>query len=93
MNNINATLVLLLLALFLAACGADDPQSQLKEIETLQSKNFPLTDSQQADVARLVSDGTTQLAAGDQAAASEKFSEALKILNNAADADRFNKSE
>ena len=93
MFNFNPSVVLLSLALLLAACGADNPQSQLKEIETLKSKNFPLTDSQQTDLARLVSDGTAQLAAGNETAASEKFGEALKILNKAADADRFNKSE
>jgi hypothetical protein len=81
------------LVLVLSACGADDPQSRLDEIEALRAKGFPMTDAQKGDVDRLVSEGAALLADGQRHASSEKFALALKVLKQAADADRFNKSE
>lgn len=83
----------LLLALVLSACGSDDPQSQLREIEQLQAKGFPMTEAQKSEIAALVTEGSALLAAGQQEASSEKLARALEVLEQAADAERFNKSE
>lgn len=77
----------------LAGCGADDPSSQLSEIEELRAKNIPLTATQQAEVEASIAEGKRLLADGNQAESSEHLEKALKVLNRAADADRFNKSE
>ena len=82
-----------ILVMALTSCGADDPQSQLNEIEQLQTKRFPMTEAQRNEIASLVSEGSALLAAGQRDASSEKFDRALKLFNQAADADRFNKSE
>ena len=77
----------------LSGCGADDPQSQLQTIKEKLAKNIPMTQEQQQEVERLVSEGSKLLTENKPTEASKAFAGALKTLTAAEDADRFNKAE
>lgn len=78
---------------FLSACSADDPESQLGKIDELLSKDYPLTAEQTSRVTETVANGKRLLAEGKHEKASTEFAAAIEVLEKAADADRFNKSE
>ncbi len=88
----NAFLAVALAAL-LSACGADDPEAQLSKIDELLAKNYPLTAEQVSKVTDSVANGKRLLASGERDKASDQLADAIKVLEKAADADRFNKSE
>ena len=77
----------------LSACGADDPKSQLNKIDELLAKNPPLTAEQTSQVTDSVANGKRLLAEGKHNEASTELAAAIEVLEKAADADRFNKSE
>ena len=81
------------LAALMSACGADDPEAQLSKIDELLAKNYPLSARQVSMVTDSVANGKRLLAAGERQQASEEFAQAIEVLEKAADADRFNKSE
>jgi len=87
------TLFAAVLAGVLSACGADDPNAQLGKIDELLAKNYPLTAAQVSQVTESVANGKRLLAEGKQKEASTQLSKAIEVLEKAADADRFNKSE
>jgi Tfp pilus assembly protein PilF len=84
---------LLIIALFLAACGNATPESQLSEINELLSKQYEMTEEQQRDIAAFTDAGKKLMQEGKTAEASEKLAEALKILHQARDTHVLNKSE
>jgi hypothetical protein len=57
------------------------------------AKGFPMTADQQSDVDSFIAEGKGLLEQGKQEEASAAFGEALAVLQAAADADAFNKSE
>jgi Tfp pilus assembly protein PilF len=77
----------------LAGCGGSDPDAQLKAINELIAKDFPIAEQQLADIEKLVAEGNESLKAGDTGKAGASFDEAIKILKLAEDAHMFNKSE
>ena len=86
--------VALAASLALAGCfGADTPEEQLKSIEALQAKNFPLTDKQTSGLEENITKGREALAAGNKEQAGEAFAAALAILEIAEDSDLFNKAD
>ena len=85
---------LLMVALFLAACGGSvTPESQLREISELLSKEYPMTQEQGRDVAAFTDAGKKLMQEGKNAEASEKLAEALKILYWVRDTYVLNKAE
>ena len=56
---------LLIIALFLAACGNATPESQLSEINELLSKNYEMTKEQQRDIAAFTDAGKKIDAGGE----------------------------
>jgi Flp pilus assembly protein TadD len=86
-------LSLLMVALFLAACSSVTPESQLSEISELLSKNYPMTQEQERDIAAFTDAGKKLMREGKNAEASEKLAEALKILYWIRDTYVLNKAE
>ena len=85
---------LLIVALFLAACGGGvTPESQLSEISELLSKKFPMTQEQKRDITAFTDAGKKLMQEGKNAEASEKLAEALKILYQTREVYVFNNSE
>lgn len=86
--------VALAASLALAGClGPGTPEEQLKEIEVLQAKDFPLTDKQKSGLEENITKGREALAAGNKEQAGEAFAAALAILKIAEDTDLFNKAD
>ncbi|GMQ90239.1 MAG: hypothetical protein BMS9Abin10_0593 [Gammaproteobacteria bacterium] len=83
----------LTMVLSLAACGSAGPQDQLKTIDELMGKNFPMTQKQRTDLDKYLADGKRLLQEGEEAESSKAFGEAIKILKTAEDTALFNKSE
>ena len=84
---------LLIVALFLAACGNVTPESQLSEISELLSKEYPMTQEQARDITAFTDAGKKLMQGGKNTEASEKLAEALKILYWARDTYVLNKAE
>lgn len=84
----------LALLITLSGCiGADSPEEQLKSIEALQAKNFPMTEEQKSKVSEHLASGREALAAGKKEDAGKAFEAALAILKRAEDANLFNKAD
>lgn len=80
--------------LALAGCFGDStPQEQLASIEEMQAKNYPLTEEQQADLAKYLASGKAAMTAGDDEAAGKAFDSALDILKYAESAAIYNKAD
>ena len=84
---------LLMVALFLVACGGVTPESQLSEISELLSKEYPMTTEQARDITAFTDAGKKLMQEGKNAEASEKLAEALKILYWVRDTYVLNKAE
>ena len=84
---------LLMVALFLAACGSVTPESQLSEISELLSKEYPMTKEQGRDITAFTDAGKKLMQEGKNAEASEKLAEAMKILLWVQDTHVLNKAE
>ncbi len=74
-------------------CSSGDTQSQLKKIDELQGKEFPITAEQQENIDKYVAQGTGLIKEGKEKEASEALAKAIDILNIALDADIFNKAD
>ncbi len=89
-------LTLLIVAAVLAAlvsCSAGTPQDQLKEIDELLNKGFPMTAEQSESVTSSIAGGKQLLEEGKSEESKEAFAKALKVLNLAQDAYIFNKAD
>ena len=76
------------------SCSSNnDTQSQLKKINELQTKGFPITAEQQADIDKYIVQGNGLIKEGKEKEASEALAKAIDILNMALDADIFNKAD
>jgi len=74
-------------------CSSSSPQDQLREIDTLMKKGFPLTSEQQESVTSLVTEGKILLDQGKEKESSEALAKALDVLHIAEDAYIFNKAD
>ena len=87
------------LVVLVGACsqGGGDNQSagqdQVKIINDMMAKGYPLTDNQKQEIADLTAEGKKLQAEGKKAEANAAFEKALAILKLAAESDRFNKAE
>lgn len=75
------------------ACSQSSPQDQLKEIDMLLNKGFPITAEQKEDIEKFSARGRSLLEEGKSEEAGKQFAEAIKILKLAQDADIFNKAD
>jgi hypothetical protein len=73
--------------------GSKSPQDQLASIYKMLAKGFEITKPQRQKVDKLVADGKQLMAAGKTEESSKLFTQAIKVLELAEEADRFNKSE
>ena len=90
---LSALFVTTLLLFGPAGCGTNDPDAQIKTIQELMDKDFPITEQQMSDIEKFVDEGMESIKAGDSDKAMAAFDEAIKILKFAEDAHLFNKSE
>ncbi|MBE9519643.1 MAG: hypothetical protein IME97_00840 [Proteobacteria bacterium] len=80
--------------LAVAGCsGSKSPQDQLATIDKLLAKGFEMTIPQSKEVDKLVSEAKKLMAAGKTDEASKLLKQAIKVLDFAEEADRYNKSE
>jgi len=80
--------------LFTVSCSSPaDTQSQLKEIDELMKKGFPITTEQMADIDKFISEGKVLMEQGKEKEASDSLAKAIDTLNIALDADIFNKAD
>jgi hypothetical protein len=83
-------------AIFLAVVGcsgSNNPQDQLATVDNMLAKDFEISTPQQQEVEKLVAEGKELIAAGKNEEASKLLKQAIKVLEFAEEADRFNKSE
>ena len=80
--------------LAVAGCsGPKSPQDQLTTIDKMLAKGFEIATPQQQEIDKLVAEGKKLLAAGKTDESSKLLAQAIKVLEFAEEADRFNKSE
>ena len=80
--------------LAVAGCsGPKSPQDQLTTIDKMLAKGFEIATPQQQEIDKLVAEGKKLLAAGKTDESSKLLAQAIKVLDFAEEADRFNKSE
>jgi hypothetical protein len=83
-------------AIFLAVAGcsgSSNPQDQLATIDKMLAKGFEIATPQRQEVDKLVADAKKLIAAGKAEEAGKLLKQAIKVLDFAEEADRFNKSE
>ena len=83
-------------AIFLAIAGCSgskSPQDQLATIDKMLAKGFEIATPQRQEVDKLVADAKKLISAGKTDESSKLLSQAIKVLEFAEEADRFNKSE
>jgi hypothetical protein len=79
--------------MLIISCSSNDTQSQLKKIDELKSKGFPITSEQMENIDKHIAEGRSLIKEGKEKQASEALAKAIKILNIALDADIFNKAD
>jgi len=83
-------------AIFLAVAGcsgSSNPQDQLATIDKMFAKGFEITVPQRQEVDNLVAEAKKLIASGKAEESSKLLAKAIKVLEFAEEADRFNKSE
>ena len=83
-------------AIFLAVAGcsgSSNPQDQLATIDKMFAKGFEITAPQHQEVDNLVAEAKKLIASGKAEESSKLLAKAIKVLEFAEEADRFNKSE
>ena len=83
-------------AIFLAVAGcsgSSNPQDQLATIDKMFAKGFEITVPQRQEVDNLVAEAKKLIASGKAEESSKLLAKAIKVLEFAEEADRYNKSE
>lgn len=93
MKKIMQLLVASLFMLVVSCSSGSNPENQLKEIDDLLKKGFPMTTEQTESVNTFVAEGKRLLTEGKTKESSEALAKAIDILNMALDADIFNKAD
>jgi len=89
-------LLAVFLAIFLAVAGcsgSSNPQDQLATIDKILAKNFDMATPQRQEVDQLVAEAKKLMESGKTEESSKLLKQAIKVLEFAEEADRFNKSE
>ena len=89
-------LLAVFLAIFLAVAGcsgSSNPQDQLATIDKILAKDFEMATPQRQEVDKLVAEAKKLMGVGKTEEASKLLKQAIKVLEFAEEADRFNKSE
>ncbi len=86
-------LLVIVMFMLIISCSSNDTQSQLKKIDELKNKGFPITSEQMENIDKYIAEGKSLIKEGKEKQASESLAEAIKILNIALDADIFNKAD
>jgi len=84
---------LIVMFMLIISCSSNDTQSQLKKIDELKSKGFPITSEQMENIDKHIAEGKSLIEEGKEKQASEALAKAIDILNMALDADIFNKAD
>ena len=92
MKKIMQFFITLLFAIIIG-CSSGDTTSQLKKIDELRNKGFPITAEQMVSIDTFVAEGKKLIEQGKEKEASETLAKAIDILNMALDADIFNKAD
>jgi len=85
--------IAVLFAMIIGCSSSSDTTSQLKKIDELKNKGFPITTEQMENINTFVADGKKHIEQGKEKEASEALAKAIDILNMALDADIFNKAD
>ena len=85
--------IILIFTVIISCSSSDDTQSQLKKIDELMGKGFPITSEQQENIDKYIAEGKSLIKEGKEKEASAALSHAIDILNMALDADIFNKAD
>ncbi len=93
MNKFIRLIMIASFTLIISCSSSADTQSQLKKIDELKSKGFPITSEQQENIDKFIVQGKGLIAEGKEQEASEALAKAIDILNMALDADIFNKAD
>ena len=86
-------LCIALLFMVVIGCSSADTGSQLKKIDELKNKGFPITTEQMDSINTSVAEGKSLIEQGKEKEASEALAKAIDILNMAQDAYIFNKAD
>ena len=82
-----------IIAFAFSCSSGSTPQSQVKEIDDLMSKNYPMTSEQTTNLDIYIEEGNRLLDQGKNKEASEAFAKAIDILHMARDAYIYNKAD
>lgn len=93
MKKIRNLVAAALLTLILGCSGGNDPQSQLKKIDEMLDKKFPMTAEQSEQLNTHIAEGKRLLTEGKVEESSQAFAQALEILQRAEDVYIFNKAD
>ncbi|UCH80099.1 MAG: hypothetical protein JSW20_10150 [Nitrospiraceae bacterium] len=93
MNRLMHFMMIATCTIIISCSSSADTQSQLKKIDELQNKGFPITSEQQENIDRHVAEGKSLIQEGKEKEASEALAKAIDILNRALDADIYNKAD
>ncbi len=93
MKKIMQVLLTIVFLVTISCSGPADTQSQLKEIDKLKAKGFPITTEQIADIDKFIAEGKGLIEQGKEKEATESLAKAIDVLNLALDADIFNKAD
>ena len=86
-------LFVIVMFMIIIGCSSGDTQSQLKKIDELKNKGFPITSEQMENIDKYVAQGNSLIKDGKEKEASDALVKAIDILNLALDADIFNKAD
>jgi hypothetical protein len=96
LTQMKSKLLAVFLTIFLAVAGcsgSSNPQDQLATIDTMLAKDFDMATPQRQEVEKLVAEAKKLMGAGKTDESSKLLKKAIKVLEFAEEADRFNKSE
>ena len=93
MKKMTRLFMIVMFMLIISCSSSNDTQSQLKKIDELKSKGFPITSEQMVKIDKHIAEGRSLIKEGKEKQASEALAKAIKILNIALDADIFNKAD
>ena len=79
--------------MLIISCSNADTSSQLKKIDELKSKGFPITSGQMENIDKHIAEGKKLIEEGKEKQASEALAKSIEILNMALDADIYNKAD
>ena len=93
MNKLIRFIMIAAFTVIISCSSSADTQSQLKKIDELQNKGFPISSGQQENIDKHLAQGKSLIKEGKEKQASEALAKAIDILNMALDADIFNKAD